>query len=152
MHSATPSRLLALGLSLLHLTTAQSSIVTGTAPGFASGVTGGGDATPVYPDNIDDLISYLTSPDSQNIVISGTYDFVGSEGTETYDACDAYDCSPDEAGQALLNTLNACTGTTYSVTIDAAGGRGIDVTSDKTLVGQGSGAVLNGKAQTCVLE
>lgn len=135
---------LAFSLSLLQLSTAQSSIVTGIAPGFAAGVTGGGDATPVYPETIDDLITYLTSPDPQNIVISGTYDFDGSEGTETYDACDAYNCTPDENGQALLNTLDACTGTTYSVTVDAAGVQGINVASDKTLVGVGSDAVLNG--------
>lgn len=138
---------LALVLSVTQSATAQSSIVEGTAPGFASGVTGGGDAATVYPDNIDDLITYLTSDEPQNIVISGTYDFVGSEGTQSYDACNIYDCTPENGGQGILNTLNGCTGTTYSVDIDVAGYQGINVASDKTLVGTGQDTVLNGRLQ-----
>ncbi|GCB18967.1 probable pectin lyase E [Aspergillus awamori] len=129
-----------------HAEAAQSSIVSGSAPGFAAGVTGGGDATPVYPTTIDELKEYLTSSSPQNIVIEGTFDFVGSEGTKTYQACNIYDCTPDNGGQAILNTLGGCGDTsTYDVTIDVAGYQGINVASDKTLVGKGTGAVLNGK-------
>lgn len=124
---------------------AISSVVSGTPMGFASAVTGGGDAEPVYPTTIDDLKTYLTSEDPQVIVISGELDFSGSEGTESYDACDSYDCSPDDGGQALLNTLDGCGSTsTYSVEIDTAAYQGINVASDKTLVGKDK-ATLNGK-------
>lgn len=124
---------------------AISSVVSGSPMGFASAVTGGGDADPVYPTTIDDLKTYLTSEDPQVIVISGTYDFAGSEGTSSYDACNSYDCTPEDGGQALLNTLDGCGDTaTYSVEIDTAAYRGIQVASNKTLVGKDK-ATLNGK-------
>lgn len=123
---------------------AISSVVNGTPVGFASSVTGGGDADPVYPTTIAELKTYLTSSDPQVIVISGEFDFANSEGTQTEEACNSYDCTPDEGGQALLNTLNGCSISTYSVTIDTAAYQGINVASDKTLVGT-DGATLNGK-------
>ncbi|RDW58792.1 polysaccharide lyase family 1 protein [Coleophoma cylindrospora] len=125
---------------------AVSSVVTGTPFGFASGVTGGGTATPVYPKTIAELKTYLTSSSPQVIVISGTYDFVGSEGTQLYDACNIYSCTPSNGGQGILNTLGGCSGhSLYSATIDVAGYQGINVASDKTLVGTGTNTVLNGK-------
>lgn len=123
---------------------AISSVVSGTPMGFASAVTGGGDAEPVYPTTIDELKEYLTSSDPQVIVISGEFDFSGSEGTQKLDACDSYDCTPDNGGQALLNTLNGCSTSTYSVDIDTAAYQGINVAKDKTLVGKDK-ATLNGK-------
>ncbi|KAK6337056.1 hypothetical protein TWF718_009842 [Orbilia javanica] len=125
--------------------TAGSSVVKGSPMGFASGVTGGGNVAPVYPTNIAQLKAYLTSSSPQVIVISGTYNFVGSEGTTTYKACNAYSCTPANGGQMLLNTLNGCgTHALSDVTIDNAGYLGIGVKSDKTLVGINN-AVLNGK-------
>ncbi|KFY21460.1 hypothetical protein V493_07388 [Pseudogymnoascus sp. VKM F-4281 (FW-2241)] len=126
--------------------TRQSSVVSGSPMGFASGVTGGGDAAPVYPTTIEDLTSYLTSKEPQVIVISGPFDFVGSEGTESVKACDAYSCNPTNGGQALLNTLEGCGDKElYDITFDKAGAQGINVASDKTLVGLGTDTVLNGK-------
>jgi pectin lyase len=133
-------------MALARLAAAQSSIVIGSPVGFAKGVTGGGSATPVYPSTIDELIDYLTDSSPQNIVIGGTFDFVGSEGTTTYAACNAYECTPSEGGQALLNTLGGCdTDALYDVIVDTAGVEGINVASDKTLVGLGTNTVLNGK-------
>ncbi|ETS82663.1 pectin lyase E [Pestalotiopsis fici W106-1] len=124
---------------------AISSVVSGTPMGFASAATGGGDVDPVYPSTIDELKDYLESSDPQVIVISGEYDFVGSEGTSSYTACNAYSCTPSNGGQALLDTVSGCgTTATYTVTIDTAGFRGINVQSNKTLVGK-NGATLNGK-------
>jgi pectin lyase len=124
---------------------AVSSIVKGTPIGFASGATGGGTVAPVYPTTIAQLKSYLTSTSPQNIVISGTYNFAGSEGTSTYSACNSYSCTPSNGGQALLNTLGGCGSlSTYNVTIDNAAYTAINVQSDKTLVGINN-AVLNGK-------
>lgn len=124
---------------------AISSIVTGTPMGFASGATGGGDATPVYPTTIDQLKAYLTSDEPQNIVISGTFNFQGSEGSSVYAACDSYSCPPSQGGQALLNTLGGCSGySTYNVQIDTAAYKAIWVKSNKTLVGKNN-AVLYGK-------
>ncbi|KAI1360023.1 pectin lyase E [Xylaria arbuscula] len=131
------------GLSLVR--PAQSAIYSGSPVGFASAVTGGGDAATVYPTTIDELKEYLTSSEPQNIIISGTFDFAGSEGTSSYGACDSYSCSPSDGGQALLNTLDGCgSNSVYDVTIDTAAYQGINVASDKTLVGTNN-AVLNGK-------
>ncbi|KAI3322340.1 polysaccharide lyase family 1 protein [Xylariaceae sp. AK1471] len=122
-----------------------SSIVSGTPIGFASGATGGGSAATVYPTTIAELKAYLTSDSPQNIVISGTFNFAGSEGTKTFAACNAYSCTPSNGGQALLNTLSGCGSTsTYSVTVDAAAYAAINVKSNKSLVGK-NGATLNGK-------
>ena len=46
--------------------------VYGSAEGFAKGVTGGGSATPVYPDTIDELVSYLGDDEARVIVLSKT--------------------------------------------------------------------------------
>jgi pectin lyase len=109
------------GTSTINSKRAISPLVSGTPPGFASGTPGGGTATPVYPSTIAQLKTYLTSTSPQVIVISGTYDFAGSEGTVTKAACNAYSCTPANGGQALLNTLSGCgTTTTYNVNIDAA--------------------------------
>ncbi|KAI1431177.1 polysaccharide lyase family 1 protein [Xylaria sp. CBS 124048] len=121
------------------------AIISGTPIGFASGATGGGNATPVHPSTIQQLITYLTSDDPQNIVISGELDFTGSEGTQKAGACDAYSCTTSEGGQALLNTLGGCgTQPTYDVTVDSAAYTAINVQSNKSLVGQ-DGATLIGK-------
>lgn len=110
--------------ALLHARLASaaiSSVVTGTPMGFASGATGGGDATPVYPTTVDELKTYLTSSDAQVIVVSGVLDFAGTEGTTTVQACDNYACTPDAGGQALLNTLDGCGSLAlYDVDVDTA--------------------------------
>ncbi|KAL6703440.1 hypothetical protein ACN47E_009699 [Coniothyrium glycines] len=123
---------------------AISSLVKGKPVGFAAGVTGGGNVAAVYPTNIADLKKYLTSKDPQVIVIDRVYNFAGSEGKKTFKACNAYPCTPESGGQALLNTLNACTKPTYDVEIDLAAYQGINVQSQKTLIGK-NGATLNGK-------
>lgn len=100
---------------------AISPLVSGTPVGFAAGATGGGTASPVYPTTIAQLKTYLTSSSAQVIVLSGTYDFTGSEGTQTEQACNNYACTPSQGGQALLNTLNGCGSLSlYDVTIDTA--------------------------------
>ncbi|PQE10649.1 pectin lyase E protein [Rutstroemia sp. NJR-2017a BBW] len=112
---------------------------------MASTVTGGGTAAVVYPTTIAQLKAYLTSDEPQNIVISGTFNFAGSEGTTSMQACNTYPCTPSNGGQALLNGLGGCgSNPTYSVSIDTAAYQGINVKSQKTLVGK-NGATLNGK-------
>jgi pectin lyase len=46
--------------------------VSGAAEGFAKGVTGGGSATPVYPDTIDELVTYLADDEARVIVLTKT--------------------------------------------------------------------------------
>jgi pectin lyase len=64
--------LLTLATAALSSTAAAIS-VTGSAEGFAKGVTGGGSADPVYPDSIDELVSYLGDDEARVIVLTKTY-------------------------------------------------------------------------------
>ncbi|KAF8185628.1 pectin lyase fold/virulence factor [Mycena galopus ATCC 62051] len=133
-------------LAIARLVAAQSSIVTGKAPGFASGVTGGGTAPTTFIGNIADLKAALTSSEPMNIVIGGTFDFRGSEGTTTSPSCFPYTCVPAAGGQGLLNGLGGCNSLPLTnVEIDTAGIEGINVQSDKTLVGLGTNTQLIGK-------
>jgi pectin lyase len=51
---------------------AATVVVNGAAEGFAKGVTGGGSATPVYPDTIDELVTYLADDEARVIVLTKT--------------------------------------------------------------------------------
>ncbi|KAJ7348682.1 pectin lyase fold/virulence factor [Mycena albidolilacea] len=131
--SMKPSQLtVAFFAGFVHVASAAiSSVVTGVPVDFGT------------PTTIAELKTYLTSSSPQ-VVISGTFNFAGSEGTQSLTACNAYHCTPSDGGQALRNALNGCTEATYAVTIDTAAYQGIEVASDETLVGT-NGAILNGK-------
>jgi pectin lyase len=62
-----------LELLLLAATSVSAAGVTGAAEGFAKGVTGGGSATPVYPDTIAELVSYLGDSSARVIILTKTY-------------------------------------------------------------------------------
>lgn len=70
---------------LAHMASAVG--VVGKAEGFASGVTGGGSATPQYPKDIKELNTWLTDSTARVIVLDKTFDFTNSEGTVTGTAC-----------------------------------------------------------------
>ncbi|KAH9908596.1 pectate lyase a [Xylariomycetidae sp. FL2044] len=137
---------------LLFLTAASSltaeAQVTGAAEGFATGVTGGGDASPVYPTTTDELVSYLGDDTARVIVLTGEIDFTGTEGTSTDTGCAPW--GTDDACQLAINANDWCTNyqpdaPTESITYDTAGTLGITVGSNKSLVGQGSSAAIRGK-------
>lgn len=50
-----------------------SASVSGAAEGFAKGVSGGGNAQPVYPKSPQDLVSYLGDNQPRVIVLTQTY-------------------------------------------------------------------------------
>lgn len=56
-------------LSLLASHVAAAGVV-GEAFGFAKGTTGGGDAEPVYPTDIEELTTYLTDEEPRVIVLN----------------------------------------------------------------------------------
>jgi hypothetical protein len=71
--------------SLAHMASAVG--VVGKAEGFATGVTGGGNATPQYPKDIKELSSLLSDSTARVIVLDKTFDYTTSEGTVTGTAC-----------------------------------------------------------------
>ncbi|KAJ5363886.1 uncharacterized protein N7496_009599 [Penicillium cataractarum] len=123
---------------------ADTISITGSAPGFAYGVTGG-DATPVYPANVSHLIDLLGSDEPQVVIIDRTYDFIGSEGTTTGTICKSWGEFEDGC-QAIIDTGSGCgDAASESYEWDTAGVTGIYVHSNKTLIGVGSNGVLLGK-------
>ncbi|KUJ06909.1 pectin lyase A [Mollisia scopiformis] len=135
-------------VALLTSSSAATVAVNGAAEGFAKGVTGGGSATPVYPDTIDELVTYLASDEAQVIVLTKTFDFTGSEGTVTSSGCKPW--GTGSACQIAIDQDDWCENyepdaPTTTVTYDAAGVLGMTIASDKTLIGQGSTGVIKGK-------
>lgn len=126
-----------------------TSIPIGAAEGFAKGVTGGGTATPVYPTTTDELISYLGDSEARVIILDGTYDFTGTEGTTTGTGCAPWGTA--SACQVAIDQNSWCENyepdaPSVSVSYDNAGVEGITVTSNKSLVGKsGSAATIKGK-------
>ncbi|KAH6647894.1 pectin lyase fold/virulence factor [Truncatella angustata] len=136
-------RVIAALAGLARFVNAQS--VSGAAEGFAQGVTGGGDATPVYPADIDELIELLGSDEPQVIILSKTYDFLESEGTKTETGCAPYGTAAG-CQLAIDGTGTWCgSNTAATVSYDVAATEGIEVKSNKTLIGEGSAGILKGK-------
>ncbi|KAE8370951.1 pectin lyase 1 [Aspergillus caelatus] len=123
--------------------------VSGAAEGFAKGVTGGGSATPVYPSTTDELVSYLGDSQARVIILTKTFDFTNTEGTETSKGCAPWGTA--SGCQLAINKDNWCNNyepnapTVSSITYNKAGVLGITVNSNKSIVGQGSAGVIKGR-------
>lgn len=136
----TTSLIPAVLLGLASLSTAVS--VSGSAEGFAAGVTGGGDADPQIPGDVDELKEWLTDDTARVIVLDKEYDLTESEGTTSGTVCASWgtgdkcqkiiqdDCGDSPSSQATWYT---------------AGTTGIDVGSNKTIIGEGDKGIIKGK-------
>lgn len=130
------------------LRTAAAVGVTGSAEGFAKGVTGGGSATPVYPSTTAELVSYLGDSSPRVIILQKTFDFSTSEGTTT-----ATGCAPWGTGstcQLAINQNSWCdnyqaTAKKVTVKYNNAAKLGILVKSNKSIVGVGAKGIIKGK-------
>ncbi|RYP62355.1 hypothetical protein DL771_009768 [Monosporascus sp. 5C6A] len=124
-------------------------VVSGAAEGFAQGVTGGGNASPVTPKTTAELIKYLGDSSPRVIVLDREFDFTGMEGRETSSGCSPW--GTGSACQIAINKDGWCDNyepnapKVSSITYDKAAMLGITVASDKTLVGVGSKGVIKGK-------
>lgn len=119
--------------------------VTGSAEGFAQGVSGGGASQPVVPSTLAELVSYLGDSHPRVIHVTKTFDFTGSEDTVTEKGCSPWGVS---AGcQLAINANGWCGSNPLDVTVkyDEAGVAGIRVASNKSLVGIGNKGVIKGK-------
>ena len=126
--------------SLVRLGTSQA--VVGKAEGFAAGVTGGGNATPEFPKDIDELTTMLTDSSPRVIVLSKEFDFTESEGTETGTACQSWG-----TGSACQKIIQDDCGSSPAIkgTWFKAPRTPIDVASDKTILGVGDKGIIKGK-------
>lgn len=125
---------------LSHLVSAQK--VIGEAEGFAAGVTGGGESSPVYPEDITQLETYLTDSTPRVIVLDKIFDFTDLEGTESGTACASWG-----TGSACQKIIQDDCGESPAVqgTWNKAPRTPIDVASDKTILGEGSAGGIKGK-------
>ncbi|GMF45671.1 unnamed protein product [Phytophthora fragariaefolia] len=132
--------------------TCGASVVTGTAPGFAAGTTGGGNAQPVYPTSIKELTAALAGKEPRVIVLKQEFHFVNTEGSKKETGCrpkNNIDCIAKKNGfvgqDFIQKSFSECDGTSVTVSYDNAALNPLIVGSNKTLVGQGTKGVLNGK-------
>ncbi|KAF4041874.1 putative pectin lyase F-2 (PLF-2) [CHAIN 0] [Phytophthora infestans] len=130
----------------------QASSVTGTPPGFAIGTTGGGNATAVDPTTASELASYLGDNEPRVVVLNHEFDFTNTEGSTTEEECrpkNNLDCIDKKNGyqgqDAIQPSFSKCDGATVNVTYDKAAIIPLIIGSNKTLVGEGTKGVLNGK-------
>lgn len=101
----------------------------------------------MYPTTTDELVSYLGDSQARVIIIEGTYDFTGTEGTTSGNGCAPW--GTDAACQVAIDQDNWCENyepdaPSVSVSYDNAGVLGITVGSNKSLVGK-NGATIKGK-------
>ena len=121
-----------------------SNAVVGKPEGFASGTTGGGSAACAAPSDITQLKEWLTDSTARCIVIDKEYNFKTTEGSATENGCrPASNKCPGNGGQDAINQASWCTNgnagagsKTISVTYDKAGIAGINMGSNKSVIGK----------------
>ncbi|KAF7530481.1 hypothetical protein G7054_g9542 [Neopestalotiopsis clavispora] len=121
--------------------------VTGTATGFATGVTGGGDATPAIPSDTAELEEWLTDDTPRVIMLDKTYDFLEAEGQATETGCVPASNTCGSSGQNALDGPNWCSDDYESIEITyyVAPTVPIDIKGNKSIVGVGDKGVIRGK-------
>ncbi|RLN44757.1 hypothetical protein BBJ29_008328 [Phytophthora kernoviae] len=129
-----------------------TSVVAGAPTGFTAGTTGGGDIDPVYPTTTDELATYLSDDQPRVIVLKQNFSFIGTEGSTTEQGCrskGSLDCIAKKNGyepqDTITTSFSTCDGTSLDVTYDKAAKTPMIVASDKTLVGEGTNGVLDGR-------
>ncbi|KAF4958977.1 hypothetical protein FSARC_10880 [Fusarium sarcochroum] len=121
--------------------------VVGSPSGFAKGVTGGGNATPAKPKDITELKSWLSDDTPRVIMIDKTFNFLGSEGSVTETGCRLTSgCTAANGGQDTIKT-GGCDANEKPIEVkyDKASYLGMNVGSNKSLVGVGNKGILLGK-------
>ncbi|KPM39199.1 hypothetical protein AK830_g7332 [Neonectria ditissima] len=132
---------------LVAASAASAQSVIGTAYGFATGVTGGGDAAAAAPSSVEELASWLSDDTARVILIDEEYDFTGTTATES--GCDRKSCSVDNGGQLYLGELSCAASddnvAVSSITYDTAGPSALPVGSNKSILSSNGQGVLKGK-------
>ncbi|CAA9958624.1 hypothetical protein CFE70_002144 [Pyrenophora teres f. teres 0-1] len=127
--------------------------VKGTPEGFGKGTTGGGNAACAIPASVAQLKTWLSDSVARCIVLDREFNFKGTEGVTTAAGCrPASNKCPGNGGQDAINNANWCTNgnagagsKTITVTYDTAGTSGINLGSNKSIIGVGNKGVIRGK-------
>ena len=124
-------------------TMASATSYVGKPLGFGQHTTGGGDAPSQVPADIDELLAWLTDDTPRTILLDKEYNFIGSNGyCENCAVCSDYRCPSDsgQEGQWMIDVFK--TGCKETATWPES--VGIDVGSNKTILGVGDKGVLRG--------
>ncbi|KAI9172580.1 putative pectin lyase E [Paramyrothecium foliicola] len=135
-------------LSILAVAPSVYAQVRGKAFGFAAGTTGGGNVAPIRPNTNAELVALLTDNQPRVILIDKTFNFLNTEGKTNTRCCSLSPSStcPGGSSKGQLWIGDTCDGGTWvSCSYDNAPSKPIDVKSNKSLVGVGSGAAIRGK-------
>jgi pectin lyase len=127
--------------------------VKGKPEGFATGVTGGGSAPCKVPSSVAELTTWLTDSVTRCIVLDKEFNFKGSQGKAVEKGCrPTSNACPGKGGQDAINLNNWCQPKfagagvkTVQVTYDKAGLYGINMGSNKSLIGVGNKGIIRGR-------
>ncbi|CAN8103258.1 unnamed protein product [Discula destructiva] len=139
-------------LCLLSVTwSVQGQAVVGTAYGFATGVTGGGDAAVSTPTTADELAALLADDVARVIDLTTTFDFTGT--TAEIDGCAPW--GTDATCQKALNMASDWCSREQpdapkidSLTYVTAGQDPLPVGSNKSIISSNGQGILKGKGLT----
>jgi pectate lyase len=116
------------------------------AQGFGRDVFGGTGGDTITVTTPAALVAAVAAPGPKLILVAGTIDFTGTEGSITSNACLLSDCSPPTQNEYIVDKLGACDGKpTAPFTYDKAGTTPLAVGSDTSIVGIGANATIRGK-------
>lgn len=129
--------------------TAQAAGVSGSAFGFASGTTGGGSASPAAPKDVSQLTDWLSDSTPRVILIDKEFNYIGSSGKCSDCKCcipSSNSCGSQGQNAIDLESSDWCGDyPTTTCSYDKAGIEGVNVGSNKSIVGVGSAGVIRGK-------
>uniref|UniRef100_H3GMI7 pectin lyase n=1 Tax=Phytophthora ramorum TaxID=164328 RepID=H3GMI7_PHYRM len=136
------------------------AFIVGKASGFAAGTTGGGSIESVYPQNLQELETFLGDDEPRVIILNKEFDFLGSNGTTTEQGCRPKimeQCIAENNGFKGQDVILREGDTTFTQTGGCDQAVGVEVTYDnaaknplvvkgnKTLRGIGQAGVVKGR-------
>lgn len=129
-----------------------SPLVHGKPVGFASDVTGGGDAEPVRPKDVNELSDLLQDPEPRVIVLDKTFDYTTALGTGIIDGCKPWGELEDKCQVALglggdwCNREKPDAPKVQGLEFNKAGISPLWIRSHKTIIGEGDKGIILGRS------
>ncbi|KAG8159335.1 hypothetical protein KVR01_010996 [Diaporthe batatas] len=132
--------------------TKLSPLVHGKPMGFASGVTGGGDAEPVRPKDVHELSDLLQDPEPRVIILDKTFDYTTAMGTGVIDGCKPWGDLEQKCQVALglggdwCNREKPDAPKVQGLEFNKAGISPLWIRSHKTIIGSGDKGIIVGRS------
>lgn len=136
--------------------TKLSPLVHGKPVGFASGVTGGGDAEPVWPRDVNELSDLLQDPEPRVIILDKTFDYTTAMGTGNIDGCKPWGDLEQKCQVALglggdwCNREKPDAPKVQGLEFNKAGISPLWIRSHKTIIGSDDKGIIVGRSSKCM--